>query len=76
MKFELTTTEYGYEKEDANKLKQLGFEFIYRDNYYSKNDKDISIEINSLDDLMNLIKEYGQIVINESKIEIYDGYRE
>ena len=32
------------------------------------------IEINTLDDLMNLIKEHGQIIMYEHGIEIYDGY--
>lgn len=35
-----------------------------------------TIEINTLEDLQELIKEVGDIIINESKIEIYDEYRE
>ena len=34
------------------------------------------IEINSLQDLQNLISEVGRIIINKEEIEIYDGYRE
>lgn len=34
------------------------------------------IEINTLEDLQELIKEVGDIIIGESTIEIYDDYRE
>ena len=35
-----------------------------------------TIEINTLEDLQELIKEVGKIIIDESTIEIYDYYRE
>lgn len=35
-----------------------------------------TIEINTLEDLQELIKEVDDIIINESRIEIYDDYRE
>ena len=35
-----------------------------------------TIEINSLEDLQELIKDVGSIIIDESTIEIYDDYRE
>lgn len=35
-----------------------------------------TIEINTLEDLQELIKEVGDIIIGESEIEIYDDYRE
>lgn len=34
------------------------------------------IEINTLQDLQNLIAEVGELIINDEEIEIYDGYRE
>lgn len=34
------------------------------------------INVDSLNDLINLSKKYGQLVFNEDKIEIYDDYRE
>ena len=34
------------------------------------------IEICSLDELMAFIRKYGQIVMSEKEIEIYDTYRE
>lgn len=38
--------------------------------------KEYCIEINSLEDLQQLIKEVGEIIINDDTIEIYDSYRE
>lgn len=35
-----------------------------------------TIEINSLEELQELIKEVGEIIIDESTIEIYDDFRE
>lgn len=35
-----------------------------------------TIEINSLEELQELIKEVGDIIIDESTIEIYDDFRE
>lgn len=34
------------------------------------------VRINSLEDLMNFIKKYGKVVVNEGYIEIYDDWRE
>lgn len=34
------------------------------------------VEINSLEELQALINEVGQIIIDESTIEIYDDFRE
>lgn len=34
------------------------------------------VRINSLEDLMNFIKKYGKVVVNEGSIEIYDDWRE
>lgn len=34
------------------------------------------VEINTLEELQELIKNEGQIIIGKSSIEIYDGYRE
>lgn len=35
-----------------------------------------TIEINTLEDLQELIKDVGSIIIDENTIEIYDDYRE
>ena len=35
-----------------------------------------SIEINSLEDLVELSKKYGQLVLDKDEIEIYDSYRD
>ncbi len=34
------------------------------------------IKINSLDQLIKLSKKYGELIFDESEIEIYDDYRE
>ena len=40
---------------------------------WQRGDKDGTVEINSLDELMTLIKDVGSIVIDEDKIIIYDN---
>lgn len=45
--------------------------------FYNKVKKDIFIEINTIDELLELRKLVGkELIINENEIEIYDGYRE
>ena len=34
------------------------------------------VEINSLEELHGFIRKYGRVVLTESTIEIYNGYRE
>jgi hypothetical protein len=36
----------------------------------------VEIEVSSLEELVNMTKEYGKIIINENTLEIYDDYRE
>lgn len=82
MKFELTTSGNFYSKSDIQKLENLGFKFKDWNNKDSlvKADKykigESLIEINSLDELINFVKKYGSIVLDENSIEIYDDYRE
>lgn len=43
----------------------------------AKKTKDgFQIEINTLEELMELIKQEGQVIVSEGEIEIYDDYRE
>lgn len=77
MKFTLETTGYFYSAEKAEKLKKLGFTF--RDSHYGQFAKcleSVDIEIDTLDDLVAFAREWGDVIINEGKIEIYDDYRE
>jgi len=83
MKFEITTTSYDYDKKDSDKLKSLGFEFKTESHTnlkgyerYSKKDKKVFKEINSIDELMEFVKQYKKVIIYENTIEIYDNYRE
>jgi hypothetical protein len=90
MKFSLSTVEHYYNKEDMEKLSKLGFKFKFLDESCIWNPNDLgefeildsepSIEINSLEDLLNFSREYGSVILNTNtiddvpKIEIYDGY--
>jgi hypothetical protein len=84
MKFELTTTGFSYNDEAAEKLQSLGFEFrdvspcMFILSTKQKLTKEISIEINSLEELMAFSEKWGELVIshNPPGIEIYDDYRE
>jgi hypothetical protein len=84
MKFKLRTTkDYYYPDKHGNKnyiekLKSIGFKFeIYE--YIGKKClkiKDIEeIELD-LEELVNLTKEFGEIIIENNTLEIYNSYRE
>ena len=79
MKFTLTTTGDFYTDEDQiEKLKGLGFEFTQDSllNIFEIKEGSKEIEINSLEDLVKFTENYGEIILNENEIEIYDDYRE
>ena len=78
MKFELITTGYWYNKENVKPLIELGIPFINEIDKYRKDDSiDTFIEINTLEELMEIIKKTKtSIIVSEDTIEIYDGYRE
>ena len=84
MQFYLENVATWTTKEHADKLKQLGFKVkketkpIYKryGDYYIEENRAGSITINTLNELMDFIKAYGKIVLDENTIEIYDGYRE
>lgn len=78
MKFNLKTTAYLYKGEEVKELQELGFEFKksdMKDKFYIK-DKLVEIEVTSLEELISFIKKYGQIILDENSIEIYNDYRE
>jgi len=79
MKFTLSTTDYFYKNEEKIKaLKEVGFTF--KKSSICPSHMEISgepeIEINSLSELMDFVDRFGQIVLDDGYIEIYDGYRE
>lgn len=81
MRFLLVTTGTFYQKEQKTKLETLGFEFSDYDNgiiihQFKKTNKEIFIEMDSLQELVDFSNKWGQIIINGDVIEIYDDYRE
>ena len=77
MKFELSTSKYFYpDKNERIELSKLGFTF--RPSEYKKYviEGTPEIEINSLEELIEFSKEFGELIIEDKSIEIYNGYRE
>lgn len=81
MTFELTTSGNFYSNENKSVLETLGFEFEYdgtfSDQPYSMTTCNTSIEINSLEELLDLSNSLSSdLIIGAESIEIYDDYRE
>ena len=81
MKFELITTRYWYKESDASPLMELGMPFIEEKKWscdYRKDESiDTFIEINTLEELIEIIKKTkSPIILSENTLEIYDGLRE
>jgi hypothetical protein len=86
MKFNLLTRATNYKGEDVARLEKLGFTFkeekeipqVFKilnfKQLYTKLQGIPQIEINTLEELMDFVKEYGVIAIDEDSIEIYDDY--
>ncbi|MHA1185943.1 MAG: hypothetical protein ACTSSK_03575 [Candidatus Heimdallarchaeota archaeon] len=82
MKFKLTISQTNFNKKEMEEFKELGLEFrkmknlgrVFYYNGYSEGESEI--EINTLEELMEFIKEWGQVIIDEKGIEIYNTYRE
>ena len=78
MRFKLTTSGFIYNKDKAQKLKLLGFSFeYYNENmmYMIKKD-DVDVDIYTLEELIAFSTKWGEIIISDGSIEIYDEYRE
>ena len=82
MKFTITNADYWF---DDDKRKQAyekyGLNFKETDKEYKSHgkwqrDENGTVEINSLDELMKMIKEVGAIVLDVESITIYDDYLE
>lgn len=78
MEFELSTAGYFYpNKEDRMKYEKLGFKFEPSDYLqFKKSNGNPKITLNSLDDLIKFSNEFGEIIVSDGHIEIYDNYRE
>lgn len=82
MKFKLESSKAYFLEEEKVKLEKLGLKFKILDNQlvsgenYYLSDEPCYIEINCLEVLMKIIKDYGTIVLGENEIELYNSYRE
>ncbi len=78
MKFTLSVSGDFYEKEDEiNKLKEVGFTFNPDRHRFQVNDNSPEIEINTLEELMQFVNKFGNVIVKKSNsIEIYNSYRE
>lgn len=86
MKFKLYTAKTFYEmsgeeNKEKEKLEKLGFVFkIYKSDWRVSEEwhlvESSTIDINSLEELMVLIKEWGNVVVSEDDITIYNDYLE
>lgn len=79
MKFKLNTAAGFYSKEDVSKLIELGFRFrddTHGPGVYKINDKTLTINIDTLEELVDFAKTHEAIIINGDTITIYDDYIE
>ncbi len=87
MTYQLNTAKFFYNEEELPKYEKLGFKFrhLSDDEKYSNDtthalkdyDEDLpSIEINSLEELHELIDNYGVIVLGKDHLTIYNNYIE
>jgi len=79
MKFKLSTAAGIYSKRGADKLSELGFSFTaeaLRPNAYKIDASDLTVNIDTLEELVEFIDKYGEIIMGKDFITIYDGYIE
>jgi len=83
MTFALTTSGYFYTKDQADALSELGFKFTPYPEHYKGRDMmrkdgpdEVTIEIKTLEELMAFTQKWGECVVGNGHIEIYDDYRE
>ena len=81
MKFELSTTKYQYFGEEKKDLMELGFTFrletspLFAKDRYVIEEKPL-IELKTLEELMEFVSKWGQVVLTKDSIEIYNDYRD
>ena len=81
MRFKLTKASDWNSTEDKIKYEKLGFKFEPEKDSYFKHTpwytvENSEIEFNTLEELLNFIKKYGEIILYEDEITIYDDYIE
>jgi hypothetical protein len=77
MKFTLSTSGYFYTRADRRKeLEEIGFTFKPSDYKDFAIEGSPEIEINSLEELIQFANKFGEIIVGDGSIEIYNDYRE
>lgn len=77
MKFTLSTSGHFYPQADRRKeLEEIGFTFKPSDYKDFTIEGSPEIEINSLEELIQFADKFGEIILRDYSIEIYDDYRE
>jgi hypothetical protein len=80
MKFQVFTSQVYYEYYPVRraKIEALNLGFTFDESNDSKIQGDVTIVLNSLEELMDLVRqlEGTEIILSEGSIEIYNGYRE
>ena len=77
MKFTLSTSGHFYPQADRRKkLEKIGFTFKPSDYKDFTIEGSPEIEINSLEELIEFTDRFGEIIVSNSSIEIYNDYRE
>jgi hypothetical protein len=88
MKFKLNNSKSFFNKDDEDEMRQMknleeigfkfkedGNEYYKKPHFYNVTEK-LTIEIDTLDELMAFIEKFGSVVIDKEEISIYDDYRE
>lgn len=84
MKFKIRSAKYGFSESEKIKYESLGFKFkpiepeynIYKDDYVLDKSQEYFINIDSINDLINLIQNFGSVIVDLNEITIYDDYIE
>ena len=77
MKFIVSTSGDFYQQADRRKeLKEIGFTFKQSDYKDFTIEGSPEIEINSLEELIQFANKFGEIIVGDGSIEIYNDYRE
>jgi hypothetical protein len=77
MKFKLDNLIDWPDEMDYEKYESVGFKFKPVGGGKKKiSDSERSIEINTIDDLKNLLDKFPELIISKDEITIYDGYNE
>ncbi len=81
MIFTISTSGHFYSEQGAEELQRIGFTFLRDPSYFTdrpmcKSDHKPSIHVDTLDELLGLSEKWGDLIIGDGHIEIYDNYRE